>query len=64
LTPFGLFYNSFWYYIGIEGKYNFVDYNNPKGTDLSGDAVTINLIYCGFGKKYDPVTLKELDYTH
>ncbi len=51
-------------YIGVEWKYNFVDYNNPKGTNLSGNAITINLIYCGFGKKYDPITLKELDYTH
>ncbi len=56
------YYLSPYHYLGIDGKYNFVDFNNPEGTDLTGNVVSINLIYGGFGKKYDPIRLKELDY--
>jgi hypothetical protein len=51
-------------YFGIEGKYNFVNYKNPLGTNLSGDVITINLIFGGIGNRYYPVTLKVLDYTY
>jgi hypothetical protein len=30
-------------YIGIETRYNFINYSNPKGTDLSGNTLTIRL---------------------
>ena len=58
------YYMNPYNYFGVEGKYNFVDYKNPKGTDLTGDVITINLIYGGFGKKHNPLKLNELDYTH
>jgi hypothetical protein len=32
-------------YIGLMGKYNLLFYNNPNGTDLSGNAYTITLVY-------------------
>lgn len=41
-----------WKYIGIDFKYNIVDYNNEMGTDLSGNTLTINLIYGFFGNRY------------
>jgi len=32
-------------YMGIDVKYNFVNYKNPRGTNLDGNAFTINLIF-------------------
>jgi hypothetical protein len=32
-------------YIGIDFKYNFVNYKNPHGTNLDGNTYTINLIF-------------------
>lgn len=32
-------------YVGLMGKYNFLFYNNRNGTDLSGNAYTIALVY-------------------
>lgn len=37
-------------YLGLEVKYNNVNYANPGGTDLSGDAFTIGLSYGGIFK--------------
>lgn len=51
-----------WNYIGIDFKYNIVDYKNKMGTDLSGNALTINLIYGFFGNRYNVYRLKGLDY--
>lgn len=39
-----------WNYIGLDFKYNMVNYKNDMGTDLSGNALTINLLY-GFYSK-------------
>ena len=55
------FFNS-WNYIGIDFKYNFINYKNPRGTDLSGNAFTINLIYGFNGNKYNGNRLKDIDY--
>ncbi len=35
-------------YLGIDCKYNFVNYKNSGGTNLDGNAFTINLIFGGF----------------
>jgi hypothetical protein len=36
-------------YLGIDCKYNFVNYKNSGGTDLDGNVFTIHLIFGGFG---------------
>ncbi len=52
-------------YLGLDIKYNFVDYRNPRGTDLSGNVFTVNLVY-GFyglyGGRYNFERLKQLEY--
>jgi hypothetical protein len=35
------------WYIGGTARYSFVDYSNPRGTDLSGNTLTISII-CGW----------------
>ncbi len=55
-----------WHYLGIDFKYNLVDYKNSGGTDLSGNVYTINLVYgfMGFyGERYKSNMLHTLDYT-
>ncbi|HNP20624.1 MAG TPA: hypothetical protein PKM63_20490 [Panacibacter sp.] len=32
-------------YIGLQGKYHWINYANPGGTNLNGDAITIDLIF-------------------
>ena len=56
------YYFRDWRYLGIELKYNFVNYPNPYGTDLTGNAITLNLIYGFFGNRYGNSRLKELNY--
>jgi hypothetical protein len=51
-----------WNYIGVDFKYNFVDYKNKMGTDLSGNSLTINLIYGFYSNRYNVNRLKGLDY--
>lgn len=51
-----------WNYIGVDFKYNIVDYENKMGTDLSGNALTINLIYGFYGNRYNVNRLNGLDY--
>ena len=34
-------------YIGLDTKYNFVNYKNPYGTNLDGNTITVNLIIGG-----------------
>jgi len=51
-----------WNYLGVDIKYNILDYKNPRGTDLSGNALTINLIYGFYGNRYSTNRLKDLDY--
>lgn len=35
-------------YLGLQAKYNFVNYNNDGGTDLKGNTVTIGLTWAGY----------------
>ena len=51
-----------WSYLGVDIKYNFVDIENPMGTDLSGNILTINLIYGLYGSEYNANKLEFLDY--
>jgi hypothetical protein len=50
-------------YIGIKGKYNFVHYKNTGGTNLSGNTVTIELVYGGFINYTKQYNLKAMKYT-
>jgi len=56
------YYIKNWNYIGVDLKYNIVDYNNPNGTDLSGNAITLNVIFGFIGGKFQDRRLQELDY--
>jgi hypothetical protein len=51
-----------WNYIGIDCKYNIVDYKNNMGTDLIGNAFTINLIYGFYGNRHQMNRLSALGY--
>lgn len=48
-------------YVGFDLKYNFVDYKNLKGTNLSGNTITINLIYGFHGPYYSNFRRRQLD---
>ena len=64
-TNFGLGYRHYGKnrsYIGLQGKYNFVNYVNTGGTNLSGDNITISLIYGGFSNSKKDYELNELRY--
>ncbi len=39
------YYIDDWQFIGINGRFHFLFYRNRKGTNLSGNAITIGLIY-------------------
>ena len=44
----GLRFNYYFthsFYIGLQGRYNAIQYSTYGGTDLSGDAVSIDLIF-------------------
>jgi hypothetical protein len=47
-------------YIGIQAKYNFIDFNNIRGTDLSGDYVSLILTYNFFGNKEKKTMIEKL----
>jgi len=49
-------------YLGIEAKYNFLNYINQGGTNISGNAITINLLYGFTNKQYKDNRLERLDY--
>jgi hypothetical protein len=64
-TNFGLGYRHHFSnrrYIGIQGKYNFVNYVNTGGTNLSGDNITISIFYGGFSNSQKDYELNELRY--
>jgi hypothetical protein len=48
-------------YVGLDFKYNFVNYKNLNGTNLSGNTLTINLIYGFKGPYYTNYRRKQLD---
>ena len=49
-------------YIGIDTRYNFVDYRNPGGTDLDGHTLTIRLKYGLSRNGYRDRNLRMLDH--
>ncbi len=49
-------------YLGIRGKYNFVNYKNVGGTDLSGHTVTIAFVYGGFLNSMKSYNLERYNY--
>jgi len=62
---FGLGYRYYYTrnrYIGLQGKYNFVSYNNDGGTNLLGNCLTIFLSIGGFGNQAKDYNLNELRY--
>jgi hypothetical protein len=64
-TNFGLGYRHYLSdktYIGLQGKYNIMNYANKGGTDLSGDILTISLFYGGFINHQKDFELNELRY--
>lgn len=64
-TNFGLgyrHYNAKKSYIGLQCKYNFVNYVNTGGTNLTGDNLTISLIVGGFSNDSKDIGLNELRY--
>jgi hypothetical protein len=64
-SNFGLGYRHFSAkntYVGLQCKYNFVNFKNKGGTDLSGDSITISLIFGGFSNSKKDYELNELRY--
>jgi hypothetical protein len=53
--------NSLSYY-GFDLKYNFVNYKNTNGTDLSGNTITLNFIIGFFSNRVSDSRLRQLDY--
>ncbi len=49
-------------YFALQGKYNFVNYDNHGGTNLSGNSTTISLLYGGFRNENKYRALDELRY--
>ena len=64
-TSFGLgyrYYRTHKSYIGLQARYNVVNYVNTGGTNFSGDNITISLIYGGFSNSKKDYELNELRY--
>lgn len=64
-TNFGLGYRHFFAhktYVGLQGKYNIVNYSNQGGTNFSGNCLTISLSVGGFFNEKKSYYLKELRY--
>jgi hypothetical protein len=62
---FGLGYRHYMRYkryIGLQGKYNFVNYNNPGGTNLAGNTITITLVFGRFFNESKDYYLNELRF--
>ena len=65
-TNFGMGYRYFYKknkYIGLQAKYNIVNYNNKGGTNLMGDCYTITISIGGFSQSQKENCLYELRYT-
>jgi hypothetical protein len=64
-TNFGLTYRHFFSnqtYLGLQGRYNFVNYSNPGGTNFSGNTVTFSVVLGGFFNGNKSYYLNELRY--
>ena len=65
-TNFGIGYRYFYNkrsYIGLQAKYNIVNYNNKGGTNLMGDCLTITISVGGLANAAKENCLYELRYT-
>jgi hypothetical protein len=65
-TNFGLGYRYYYKknkYIGLQAKYNIVNYNNKGGTNLMGDCYTITISIGGFDLSQKENCLYELRYS-
>ena len=65
-TNFGIGYRYFYNkrsYIGLQAKYNIVNYNNKGGTNLMGDCLTITISVGGLVNAAKENCLYELRYT-
>ncbi len=51
-------------YIGLQGKYNFVNYNNKGGTDITGNCITFSLLLGGFMNNIKDYNLNRLRYNY
>lgn len=63
---FGLgyrFYLSSTTYIGLQGRYNFVNFLNHKGTNLSGNTMEFYILIGNSGNNYKSTHLRMLDVT-
>jgi hypothetical protein len=49
-------------YVGIEMRYNVIDYQNRSGTDLTGNTVTVRLKFGTSRNLYRDNTLMRLDH--
>jgi len=49
-------------YLGFRAKYNFVNYKNQGGTDLSGNTIIFTVIFGGFANDLKNDNLKLLNY--
>lgn len=49
-------------YLGLQIKYNWLKYGTNGGSDLSGNAISVNLVYGDIGNSYAVNQLKELLY--
>jgi hypothetical protein len=49
-------------YIGLDFRYNIINYNNKNGTDISGNAFTIRLKYGVLSNPIREYGLKQLEY--
>lgn len=64
-TNFGLGYRFYLknnLYMAVQGKYNVLNYNNPGGSSMSGDCITISFLVGGFEYQSKAYKLKELRY--
>jgi len=51
-------------YIGLRGNYNFVNYINTGGTNLTGNTMTIVLVVGGFGNQKKQTNLETLKFKY
>ncbi|NUO81616.1 hypothetical protein HUU05_16215 [candidate division KSB1 bacterium] len=63
----GLGYRQFFkpystHYLSLEGRYNFVNYATHGGSDLSGNTITLRLIYGQLGNARKNNRLRTFDY--
>lgn len=66
LNPGVSFRRFYWgrNYLGIDIRYNFVDYKNYNGTNLSGNAMSIRFKYGIMSNKLREFGLKQLEYKY